>query len=419
MSISKSICLNFSDGIKTVYTRSSTLYIPFEVSYIRIANTYLDPTGASTPTDVVIYSNLVDNDIIAQAKQFSNPNSIKHYFKTPKPINGSYDFSINLSNTFADVVLNTRTGYSLVGTIAIGTDEILLNTVTSLDVFYLSYTQDDFESPGNQRYIRTGVAPYILNTNEFIVLSYDSLTQIIQTTGNASGTLTDADWFMDGNLITISTLSSNLGISSFSNTYVPKAIIKTKLTSDRYRVTTVQTYSVSNPAAIWNNNNLYKFYNLTQCKVIIDLEFYVKTKEVQKVIKNSQYYLWSFTDTTITNKLHNIDVLFPVDEIQIVNSNVNSTVTPFVYNIYSDLVQSSTTDNDLINKNYTNSLGTFVLSLNPYNTNRKKFLYSTPRIINGAYSLYAKYVSTNTDVDYSNDLGDTSGSFHFLFIQYE
>ena len=59
MSISKSISLNFSDGVKTVYTKSSTLYVPFEVSYIRIANTYFEPTGTN-PLDAVITSNLVE-----------------------------------------------------------------------------------------------------------------------------------------------------------------------------------------------------------------------------------------------------------------------------------------------------------------------------------------------------------------------
>ena len=421
MSISKSICLNFSDGVKTVYTKSSTLYIPFEVSYIRIANTYLDPTGPVTPTDVVISSNLVDNDIIAQAKQFSNPNSIKHYFDIPRPINGTYDFSINLSNTFDSVVTTSRTGYSLIGTIGIGTDEIILNTITSPDIFFLSFVADDFETPPG-RLIKTGVGPYVLGTNSFNVLSYDSGTQIITTTQVAAGTLTGVSWFMDGNLLTISLgVTTDIGINSYSNDYTPTAIIKTVLTpdteGDRYRLTTVPTYSIANINITWVNPNIYKFFNLTQCKAIIDLEFYEKQK-IPRIIKNQQYYLWTFTDTTITN-IKNIDVLFPVDEIQIVNSNVNSTATPFVYNYYSDLVQSSTTDFDLVNKNYTNSLGTFVLNLNPYNTNRKKFLYPTPRIINGAYNLYAKYVSTNLAVDYTTDLGVMSGSYHFLFIQYE
>ena len=130
MSISKSISLNFSNGVKTVYTTSATLYIPFEVSYIRIANTYFEPTGAA-PLDAVIISNLVDNDVIAQVKQFAIPNCIKHIFNVPRPINGTYNFSINLSNQYAEVTLTTRTGYQLVGTMLAGTDEITLDNVAS------------------------------------------------------------------------------------------------------------------------------------------------------------------------------------------------------------------------------------------------------------------------------------------------
>ena len=419
MSISKSISLNFSDGVKTVYTKSSTLYVPFEVSYIRIANTYFEPTGTN-PLDAVITSNLVDNDVIAQVKQFAIPNCIKHIFNVPRPINGTYNFSINLSNQYAEVTLTTRTGYQLVGTMLAGTDEITLDNVASDDIFLLSFTEDDFESaPG--RLINTGVAPFVLGVNSFNIISYDALTYIMTTTQVAAGLLTAVDWFMDGNLVTISTAASNLGVNSYSDSFVPRSVIKkilpTDIEGDRYRLTTVKDYSANDATVVWSNTNLYKYYNLTQGLVLIDLEFYENYK-IPRVIKNSQYYLWSFTDTTVTD-LKNIDVLFPVDEIQIVNFNGHTTLLTNTYNIYSDLVQSSTTDYALVNKNYTNALATMVQDFSPYNVNRKKFCYNTPRIINGGYSLYAKYVIDNEPVDYTNDLGVSSFQMHILFIQYE
>ena len=419
MSISKSISLNFSDGVKTVYTTSATLYVPFEVSYIRIANTYFEPTGAA-PLDAVIISNLVDNDVIAQVKQFAIPNCIKHIFNVPRPINGTYNFSINLSNQYAEVTLTTRTGYQLVGTMLAGTDEITLDNVASDDIFLLSFTEDDFESaPG--RLINTGVAPFVLGVNSFNIISYDALTYIMTTTQVAAGLLTAVDWFMDGNLVTISTAASNLGVNSYSDSFVPRSVIKkilpTDIEGDRYRLTTVKDYSANDATVVWSNTNLYKYYNLTQGLVLIDLEFYENYK-IPRVIKNSQYYLWSFTDTTVTY-LKNIDVLFPVDEIQIVNFNGHTTLLTNTYNIYSDLVQSSTTDYALVNKNYTNALATMVQDFSPYNVNRKKFCYNTPRIINGGYSLYAKYVIDNEPVDYTNDLGVSSFQMHILFIQYE
>ena len=419
MSISKSISLNFSDGVKTVYTTSATLYVPFEVSYIRIANTYFEPTGTN-PLDAVITSNLVDNDVIAQVKQFAIPNCIKHIFNVPRPINGTYNFSINLSNQYAEVTLTTRTGYQLVGTMLAGTDEITLDNVASDDIFLLSFTEDDFESaPG--RLINTGVAPFVLGVNSFNIISYDALTYIMTTTQVAAGLLTAVDWFMDGNLVTISTAASNLGVNSYSDSFVPRSVIKkilpTDIEGDRYRLTTVKDYSANDATVVWSNTNLYKYYNLTQGLVLIDLEFYENYK-IPRVIKNSQYYLWSFTDTTVTD-LKNIDVLFPVDEIQIVNFNGHTTLLTNTYNIYSDLVQSSTTDYALVNKNYTNALATMVQDFSPYNVNRKKFCYNTPRIINGGYSLYAKYVIDNEPVDYTNDLGVSSFQMHILFIQYE
>ena len=419
MSISKSLSLNFTDGIKTVYTTSATLYIPFEVSYIRIANTYFQPAcvGAD-PTDAIITSSMVDNDVLAQVKQFSIPNCIKHIFNIPRPINGTYNFTINLSNTYSEQTITTRTGYSLVGTLGIGLDEIILDTVASDDIYFLSFTEDDFETPPG-RLIRTGVAPYVLGTNSFNVVSYDSITQIISTSQLSAGNLIGVNWFMAGNLLS-TTLGSNLGIGSYSDSFATRLVIKSVLAPDtesRYRINSVEDYSENDATVIWSNTNYYKFYNLTTALVVIDLEFYEKYN-IPRRIKNTQYYLWSFTDTTFTD-LKNIDVLFPVDEIQIVNFNGHTVVAPDMYNIYSDLIQSSTTDFELTNKNYTNTLATMVLSFSPYNVNRKKFLYNTPRIINGAYSLYAKYASTNVAVDYTNDLGASDFQIHFLFIQYE
>lgn len=420
MSISKSISLNFSNGVKTVYTTSATLYIPFEVSYIRIANTYFEPTGA-VPLDAVIISNLVDNDVIAQVKQFSIPNCIKHIFNVPRPINGTYDFSINLSNTIDSQVTTSRTGYSLIGTIGIGTTALILNTVTSPDSDLLSLAFDSFIIPGSNRIIKTGVGPYVLGTNAFTCLDYD-LLDTITVSELANGTLTEVNWFMDGNLLTISLgLTTNIGANSFSNDYTPQAVIKnyqdTDTEGDRYRLTTVPTYSIANVNITWHNPAVYKYYNLTKGLVLIDLEFYENYK-IPRVIKNSQYYLWSFTDTTFTD-LKNIDVLFPVDEIQIVNFNGHTTGIPAMYSIYSDLVQSSTTDYALVNKNYTNTLATMVQDFSPYNVNRKKFCYETPRIINGGYSLYAKSVLDNISVDYTNDLGVSSFQIHILFLEYE
>ena len=110
-SISKAISLNFSDGTNTIYTRSSQINIPFEVSEIRVANMYLETEGAfGAALNGLISTNLVDSDILSVITEYTSSKPIKHLYNIPRPINGSYDFTINLSNTLVkfNTAGNTR-----------------------------------------------------------------------------------------------------------------------------------------------------------------------------------------------------------------------------------------------------------------------------------------------------------------------
>ena len=150
----------------------------------------------------------------------------------------------------------------------------------------------------------------------------------------------------------------------------------------------------------------YYYSNTTKCEVLLDLEFLEKVP-IPRQIQNQQYYFWNSTDF---NELRNIDVLFPVDEIQVVNSNFLTSSNQFnVYGFSSDLVQSST----LTNENY---LGFNVFQSGIYQVNKKKFKYNQPRIINGGYKINAKYMLSGDDVDYPSIDGEFY--FHLLFIQY-
>jgi hypothetical protein len=401
-SISKAVCLNFSDGTNTVYTKSAQINIPFEVEYIRVANINLSiDGGAGAEMNAIITSNLVDNDVIATGRQYTSTKPLKHYYQIPRPINGSYDFSINLSNTLANLTQNVRIGYEAVGTILVGTYTI---TFTAGDDVFFSFVEDDFETPPG-RLIRTGAGPYILGTNSFNVVSYDSGTNVMTTSQVAAGTLNNANWFMDGNLLTVNEATPLVIVGSFSEEYDPRITITKQISAGRYRLNLLKTYEALHDV-VFNTPQLYRFYNLNQCEVVLDLEFYKKVS-VPRIIQNTQYYLWN---SNTFNDIFNIDVLFPVDEIRVVNFNMISTnnITTIV-GFSSDLVQSSI----LTNENYLtfNSIGS-----GNYQVNKKKYEYPIPRIINGAYKINANYMFTGLPYDLATN--PSTFYFHFLFISY-
>ncbi len=146
MSISKAISLIFSDGTNTLYTKSTNVNIPFEVSYIRIANMYLETQGVGgAAMNAVISSNIIDSDILCIGREYTSTKPIKHVYNVPRPINGSYNFSVNLSNTLNDFITTSRIGYIIVGTIDIvGVDDftITINSPLSTDAVFLGTGSD-------------------------------------------------------------------------------------------------------------------------------------------------------------------------------------------------------------------------------------------------------------------------------------
>ena len=403
-SCSNAVCLNFSDGIKTVYTKSAQINIPFEVEYIRVANIYLSSSVGGSSMNAIITSNLVDNDVIATGRQYTSTKPLKHYYQIPRPINGSYDFSINLSNNLQIIPTTSRIGYEAVGTILTGTNTI---TFTAGDNIFFNFVEDDLLLPNPGRVIRTGAGPYIGGTNSFTVISWDSGTNVMVVTPVAAGDLNNVDWFMDGNLLTVNPDNALLTLGSFSNEYDPSIIITKKISAGRYRLNNIVGYEGLN-AIDFYTPNLYLFHDLTQCQVVLDLEFYKKVS-IPRVIQNTQYYLWN---SSSFNDIKNIDVLFPVDEIRVVNFNiVGDDTVPLttIVGFSSDLVQSSI----LTNENYLtfNSVGS-----GNYQVNKKKYEYPAPRIINGSYKINANYMFTGLPFDLAPN--SSAFYFHFLFISY-
>ena len=94
---------------------------------------------------------------------------------------------------------------------------------------------------------------------------------------------------------------------------------------------------------------------------------------------------------------------------------VNDTEYP-IYGYYSNLVNSSTTDQDLINHNYSNGLFFNSLTTSHCQVNKKTFIFSSPRYFSGTYNIYSRYRLDNT----TNDIVSTSTIyFHIKFIQYQ
>jgi hypothetical protein len=111
--------------------------------------------------------------------------------------------------------------------------------------------------------------------------------------------------------------------------------------------------------------------------------------------------------------MKNVDILFPVDELQIVNYNILKDADPVSEDIYgfgSDLISSS----NLFNENF---FGFNVIESSQNQANKKKWFFKQPKIFSGAYKLFVKKMLADTTYDLSALNGEMV--FHFLFIQYE
>ena len=213
---------------------------------------------------------------------------------------------------------------------------------------------------------------------------------------------------MDGNLLTITVGYDNINVGSFSDDFIPRITITKKFASvGRYRIDSVATYLPLDPADNFSTPGIFNFYDLTQCQVLLDLEFYQKIA-IPRVIQNTQYYLWNSNNFS---DIKNIDVLFPVDEIRIVNFNViQDTPLLTIVGFSSDLVQSSI----LSSENYLSFNS--IQSVN-YQINKKKYIFNQQRIINGAYRINANYMLTGLPFDITAVNGEFY--FHILFIRYK
>jgi hypothetical protein len=405
-SISKAVCLNFSDGTNTVYTKSAQINIPFEVEYIRVANNYIGFDDAGLDINAIITSNLVDNDVISTTRVDTSTKPLKHYYTTPRPINGSYDFSINLSNTLNNFATTSRVGYEVIGTLdtAVDAQQIQLNLgVGGTDTNPVNYVGNEIVDITNFKFIKTG-AGLTLGTDLFQISDYDAATGLITMFQPGTINKVGVTWYIESNLLTIVTGSGvNINVGSFSNILVPDLVITSKISNSRFRIKYDDI--IATVAMDFNTPNIYKYFNLSQCEVVLDLEFYKKVS-IPRVIQNTQYYLWN---SSSFNDIFNIDVLFPVDEIRVVNFNMISEPLTTIIGFSSDLVQSSI----LTSENYLSfsSLGT-----GNYQVNKKKYEYPIPRIINGAYKINANYMFTGLPYDLVGENGEFY--FHFLFISY-
>ena len=401
MSISKAISLDFSDGTNTVYSRTSTVNIPFEVMLIRVANSYMEITGAGGQAmNGIITSNLVDNEVLAITREYTSTKPIKHYFDIPRPINGSYNFSINVSNTLNDFSTTSRVGFIIYGSLALGANTIAVN-LGIIDMAFLNVVTD------GSVFITTG-AGLTLNSDKFAIVGYNIAGNTITLGGNSAIDYPDpatTDWQIPGDLLTISAGSdTRIQAGSFLKA-TPNDKITSRISSSRFRLNREFTQAQSAGVLI-NSPGVFKYCDLTKCEVLLDLEFYDKIP-IPRQIENQQYFLWN---STSLSDIKNVDILFPVDELQIVNTDC---LTDNVYDIYgfgSDLISSST----LYNENF---LAFNVLQSSIYQVNKKKWVFNQPKIFSGAYKIFAKTMLTNV----AFDLAAVNGEFyiHFLFIQYK
>ena len=402
MSISKAISLDFSDGTNTVYSRTSTVNIPFEVMLIRVANSYMEITGAGGQAmNGIITSNLVDNEVLAITREYTSTKPIKHYFDIPRPINGSYNFSINVSNTLYDFSTTSRVGFELTGTIDIAVNpNLLIIDLASADNAFIT-DPTGFDSVIG-KLIKTGLGT-TFGLDKFTIISYNTSTGFVVITETATINQTAQTFRIESNLLTITAGSdTRIQAGSFINATTDTITLRTS--SSRFRLN--RSYYSASGIILINSPGVFKYNDLTKCEVLLDLEFYDKIP-IPRQIENQQYFLWN---STSLSDIKNVDILFPVDELQIVNTDC---LTDNVYDIYgfgSDLISSST----LYNENF---LAFNVLQSSIYQVNKKKWVFNQPKIFSGAYKIFAKTMLTNV----AFDLAAVNGEFyiHFLFIQYK
>jgi hypothetical protein len=175
------------------------------------------------------------------------------------------------------------------------------------------------------------------------------------------------------------------------------------------------TNGVNSETVTYSIPQVYKFYNLTSAEIAIDIEFYEKFKLYDSLkIQNYQYVLWQIESSADATKY--IDIPFPVDEIEITNADMMNDDEYPIYGYFSNLVNSSTTDQDLINHNYSNGIFFNTYTTSHYQTNKKKFLFTNPRFFSGQYNIYSRYLIDNT----VNDITSAETIyFQIKFIQYK
>lgn len=409
MSISKAISLDFSDGVNTVYTRSASINMPFEVSHIRVANVYM-ALNVVSKMNGTITSNLVDNDVLTMTKQLTSTNPIKHYFNIPRPINGTYDFTMNLSNTLNTFSTTSRVGYKLVGTLTFAIDPHTINIdlVNSPDSGYIDIVGTDSIIG---KIIRTGVG-ITMGSDAFTITNYNTITGAMTVFEAGIVNIVAGAFRMEGNLLTISVGATNLiKEGSVTLSYGQTDTVIQNLTPSIKRLSRSFISDVGGdpiPLIDFTTPSIYKYYNLTKCEILIDLEFYPKRDEsIKREIEIFQYFLWSSSNLS---DIKNIDVLFPVDELQIVNTDCLTIYTPDIFGFGSDLVSSSTLSNE-------NFLAFNVFESSNYQVNKKKWVFNQPKIFSGAYKIFAKSMLSNTTFD----LTAAGGVFYiqFLFIKYK
>jgi len=435
MSISKALIFDFSDGTNTVYTRQATLYVPFEVDNFKVVNcyTYVNTAGlGGTPVAFSITSDLVEGsqNFLTLKRTFTNNNPTHHFYKIPRPINGTYNFTANFSNTLYTFTNGGHTRNVVVvgnGNVADITITVSGGVIPPLTAGVMNVLDKFYQANGSQYgatpvRIIAKISDTVYQINQSLAIpdgtslyyGYTDKIHLDPQVGQAPDEGQAPDPRAIGNSgATFLEYPNNYIVSVHSDGapyYIMNqpAIIGSMLPA-------VAGSGGRNQALSYNIPQVYNFWNITKAEVLIDIEFYEKFKLYETLkIKNYQYVLWSIENLVDATKY--IDIPFPVDEIEITNVDMNDDDELPISGFYSNLVNSSTTDQDLINHNYTNGIFFSSYSTANYQVNQKNFLFLNPQFFSGQYS-----ISSRTCID--NLVRAIDGTFRVYFqikfIQYK
>ena len=175
------------------------------------------------------------------------------------------------------------------------------------------------------------------------------------------------------------------------------------------------THLYSSPRQI---NGLYSFEltlstisDLTVCNVALLIEFNEQFKLFRNLkIINADYFVWRFANTAASSQY--IDIRYPVNEIQI--CQVDTLPPSFTLTgVYSDLVYSSASPNDVNNGCLINPLYNIELGTVDVQNHKIVYKYPQPRMISGIFRVWMSELLTGDIVPMSQTV------IILRFIQYQ